>query len=169
MGLRYDDVTDSVTDLLNQVQANYFPELNNAKIKALFDLKRRRSGGMIVLARILKTNDLLRHLTRDENGGFDGYDYIITIDKVCWDNSTEEDRRRLLRHELRHTFFDIESEKNPYKLVSHSISDFHEEVELNKDDPRWRDRVGALVESIYEQQKDSAPEGGKGKKRGLSF
>lgn len=155
MGLRYEEVSEKVMDMLRELRAKYFPELRNAKIKALFDLKKRKSGGRLVLARILKTNDLIRHLTKDEVEAIEGYDYIITLDKLCWDNIDEADRTRILRHELRHAFFDIESENDPYKLVTHSISDFYEEVELNKDDPRWRERVGMLVEDIYAQEKEA--------------
>jgi hypothetical protein len=155
MGLRYEEVSEKVVDMLKELRVKYFPELRNAKIKALFDLKKRKSGGRLVLARILKTNDLIRHLTKDEVEAIEGYDYIITLDKLCWDSIDDADRTRILRHELRHAFFDIESENDPYKLVTHSISDFYEEVELNKDDPRWRERVGMLVEDIYAQEKEA--------------
>ena len=154
MGLRYDEVTDHAIELLKEVRSKDFPELVNAKIKVLFDLKKRKSGGQVVLARIIKTNDLIRHLTRDGADYHNGYDYIITIDKKCWDNITDLDRVKILRHEWRHTFFDIESEDNAYNLLNHSLSDFHEEVELNKDDPRWRERVATLTEDVYEQEKE---------------
>ncbi|MEN6617206.1 MAG: putative metallopeptidase [Syntrophorhabdus sp.] len=158
MAIRYDEVNDHVLDLLKEVRSQDFPELVNAKIKALFDLKKRKSGGLVVLARIMKTNDLMRHLTRNIPDLHEGYDYIITLDKKCWDNITDLDRVKILRHELRHTFFDIESEDNPYKLVNHSVSDFYEEVELNKVDPRWRERVATLTEDIYEQEKEARTE-----------
>jgi hypothetical protein len=103
----------------------------------------------------MKTNDLLRHLTKDEADAMEGYDYIITIDKTCWDSIIRDDKIRIVRHELRHTYFDIESEDNPYKLLDHSISDFYEEVEFNKDDPRWRERLATVVEDIYEQKKEA--------------
>jgi len=155
MGLRYDEVNDHLLTLLREVRTQDFPELVNAKIKVLFDLKKRKSGGMLVLARIIKTNDLMRHLTKNGGDAIEGYDYIITLDKKCWENITDLDRVKILRHELRHTFFDIESEDNPYKLLNHSISDFYEEVELNKNDPRWRERVATLTEDIYEQEKEA--------------
>ena len=158
MGLRYEEVTEKALDMLKDVKIRDFSELKNAKIKVLFDLKKRKSGGRIVLGRIMKTNDLIRHLTKDEVEAMEGYDYIITLDKMCWDNITDNDRIRILRHELRHTFFDTESEDDPHKLLSHSISDFYEEVELNRDDPRWRDRIGSLAEGIYEQQKEERAE-----------
>lgn len=154
MGLRYDEVNEEALSVLKEVRSQSFSELRNAKIKMLFDLRKRKSGGMIVLARIMKTNDLLRRLTIEEADSVEGFDYIITIDKTCWDNIVREDKVRILRHELRHAVFDIESEDNPYKLQNHTISDFYEEMELNKDDPRWRERLAALTEDIYEQRKE---------------
>jgi hypothetical protein len=155
MGLRYEEVTEDVTRMLHEIETRHFPELRNAKIITLFDLKKRTSGGRVVLGRIMKTNDLLRLLTKDEAVAVEGYDYIITLDKQAWGAITDEDKVRILRHELRHTYYDIESENNPYRLVDHSITDFYEEVELNRDDPRWRERVATVVEDIYEQQKEA--------------
>jgi hypothetical protein len=154
MGLRYEEVSEEVVRILDHVQSTHFPELKNAKIITLFDLKKRTSGGRVVLGRIMKTNDLLRHLTKDDAIAIEGVDYIITLDKQGWHAIEDDDRIRVLRHELRHTYYDIESEDNPYKLLDHSITDFYEEVDLNKDDPRWRERVATLVTDIYEQQKE---------------
>ena len=62
----------------------------------------------------------------------------------------------------------MESESNPYKLLDHSITDFYEEVELNKDDPRWRERVATVVADIYEQQaEERKAKGRKGKRKGF--
>ncbi|MGA3174721.1 MAG: putative metallopeptidase [Syntrophorhabdales bacterium] len=165
MGLRYEEVTEDVNRMLGEVESKYFPELKNAKIITLFDLKKRMSGGRVVLGRIMRTNDLLRHLTKDEAVAVEGYDYIITLDKRGWNAIGEEDRVRLLRHELRHTYYDIESDSNPYRLVDHSISDFYEEVELNKDDPRWRERVATVLGDIYEQEKEDRKQEQNKKKR----
>lgn len=165
MNNRYEEVTESVTEMLRRVQDAYFPELVNAKIKALFDKKKRISGGQFTLACILKPNELIKHFTSDERLGLDdGYDYIIIIDKVCWENAGHIDRERMIRHELRHTFFDINADDNPYKLIDHSVSDFYEEMELNRDDPKWKLRLASVMESIYEQQKEDAKRRGKGRK-----
>ena len=158
MGIRYEEVTDDVRRLLDKVLVDHFGELKNAKIIVLFDLKKRVSGGLIVLGHIKKTNDLIRHLTREDASSAEGYDYIITIDKKGWETIDDRDRVRLLRHELRHTHFDIDATENPYKLLDHSISDFYEEIELNKDDPKWRQRVATMLADIYEQQKEEAKE-----------
>jgi hypothetical protein len=164
LGIRYVEVTDDAIRLLDEVQTKYFPELRNAKIIMLFDLKKRTSGGRVVLGRIMKTNDLLRHLTKNEAEAVEGYDYIVALDKQGWDAIGTDDKVRILRHELRHTYYDIESENSPYKLIDHSITDFYEEVELNKDDPRWRERVATVVADIYEQEKEERKQE-KGKKR----
>jgi hypothetical protein len=164
MGLRYEEVTEDVWKMLREIKAEHFPELKNAKLILLFDVKKRISGGRVVLGRIMKTNDLLRHLTKDEAEAVEGYDYIVTLDKVGWSAITQEDRVRVLRHELRHAHFEIEAENSPYRLLDHSITDFYEEVELNKKDPRWRERVATIVADIYEQQKE-AKGSGRGKKR----
>ena len=169
MGLRYEEVTDDVRRMLNEVQTKHFPELKNAKIITLFDLKKRVSGGRVVLGRIMKTNDLLRHLTKDEAVAIEGYDYIISLDRQGWDAIGDADRVRVLRHELRHTYYDIESEENPYRLIDHSITDFYEEVELNKDDPRWRERVATVVADIYEQQKEDRKQQGKKRKKSKGY
>ena len=168
MGLRYEEANDEVVAMLKEIKAEHFPELKNAKIKVLFDRRKRKSGGLMVLGRIMKTNDLLRHLTIDEAGAVEGYDYIVTVDKLCWDNVTRADKERLIRHELRHTVFDIEAESNAYKLQDHTITDFYEEIEFNKDYPRWRERLSTLVEDIYEQQKESRLEKKKKAGTGLS-
>ena len=68
MALRYEEVTTDVTKLLHKVLVDHFGELKNAKIIALFDLKKRVSGGQIVLGHIMKTNHLIRHLTKEDAG-----------------------------------------------------------------------------------------------------
>jgi hypothetical protein len=158
MALRYEEVATDVRKLLDKVLIDHFGELKNAKIIALFDLKKRMSGGQIVLGRIVKTNDLLRHLSREDAGSAEGYDYIITLDKKGWEALNDKDRVRLLRHELRHTYFDIDAEENPYKLIDHTVNDFYEEIEINQDDPKWRQKAATMVTDMYEQEKEEANE-----------
>lgn len=155
--IRYEDCTSDVSDLAREIQAEFFPELRNIKIKFLFDLKKRSSNGRLVLARCQKANDLIKHFTIDEAGGDEGYDYIIYIDKVVWDNIERADRIRLVRHEMRHILIDDEA-KNPIKLCDHDVNDFAEEIELNRDDTRWATRVADLGVQIYEQQADQEAE-----------
>ncbi len=148
---RYQDPPAEVLDLVDRVRREWFPYLVNAKIKVLFDTKKRMSGGHFVLGRIQATSTVMRHLTRDEAGSDQGFDYILYLDAQVWDAIDETDRVRLIRHELRHCFYDLDAKTNPYKIIGHDIEDFREELELNKDDPRWRERVAAIAASLYDQ------------------
>ena len=148
MSSRFEDATQDVYDVFREVKIEHFPELRNAGILILFDKKKRQSGGRIVLGRIQKANELVKKLTDHEIE--DGYDYIMYIDKRAWEHSAEVDRVRLIRHELRHTLVDFDSRTTPYKLRGHTIEDFYEEIELNRDDSRWAERMAEVVASVYE-------------------
>ena len=150
--MRYDDVPDSIYQLYEDLKGKYFPHLANAKVLFLVNKRKMISRGNIVLGKIVKPNDLVRYLSRNEAPD-DGYDYIIYFDSKLIQHCDELDIERVLRHELRHTFFDSDS-KSPYKLVDHDFSDFYDEVELNKDDPSWAKRVSQTVSLIYHQEKD---------------
>lgn len=151
MGIRYEDTNPDVEKLLKEVINEWFPELRAARIKTLFDLKKRKSKGKLVLARIQKPNDIVKFFTIDESGAEEGYDYIMFIDKKCWNISDEDDRTRLLRHEMCHCLVDEESVSNPYKLQDHDFSDFVIEVERNKDVPNWCNILAERVDSAYEE------------------
>jgi len=148
--IRFEDAPNHAYTLMKEAVKDHFPELVNASILILMDLKKRAadSGNKIVLGRMSKTNDLTRHLTIDESGSESGYDYIMYLDKLMWDNIADPDRMRVIRHELRHTQVD-----DKYGLRDHTIEDFHSEVNLNDDDPRWRERVGLVLEAKYEALK----------------
>ena len=150
--MKYDDVPDSLYELYENLKGKYFPHLANAKILFLINKKKMMQKGTVVLGKIVKPSELVRYLSRNE-APEDGYDYIILFDSKLLQHCEETDIERVLRHELRHTFFDSES-KTPYKLVDHDFSDFYDEVELNKDDPSWAKRVSQTVSLIYHQEKD---------------
>lgn len=152
---RFEDVTEEVYNVLKEVKDAHFPVLAGASIKVLFDVKKRTSGGKMVMGRIQKTNDLLRHLTVEESDNEDGFDYIMYLDKKIWDNIEKIDRVRLVRHELRHTLVDLDTSGNPFKIVPHDIEDFAEELMLNEDDIKWAERVGELGLHLYEQERES--------------
>ena len=147
---RYEDSPQEVADFAEQVRARYFPELARARIAVLFDLRRRKSRGNWILASIHKPNELTKHFTKS-NLNPSGLDYVIVLDKAVWAEIQEQDRIRIVRHELRHTFYDLEAKGDPYKLVGHDVEDFWTEIDLNKDDPRWRIRVSEIAESVYDQ------------------
>lgn len=162
---RYLDCGNDVYKMLGKIQDEHFSDLRSAKIKCIFDTKKRKSGGKVVLASIRKASPLIKHFTADE-APEDGFDYILTIDEKVWKHTDEKDKERLIRHELRHTFIDDEA-KDPYKIVPHDIEDFVAEVKLNVDDPGWANRVVNLISDIYDQEKEDASD--KKKSRGKAL
>jgi len=152
--VRFEESSLEAKKVLQDVRDEYFPDLVNINILMLFDTKKRISGGKVVLGRIQKTNDLLRHLTIEDSRDDEGYDFIIYLDQKIFTNIEKDDKIRLIRHELRHILYDTESEKNPFKIAPHDIEDFKIELELNKDDIDWADRVASLGEALYSQESD---------------
>lgn len=150
--MKYDEVPDNILEMLEVLKSRHFPHLANAKMLLLSNKKKMLQRGNVVLGKIVKPTDLVKYLSRNEAPD-DGYDYIVLLDNKLIQHCAEADIERVLRHELRHTYFDSES-KTPYYLVDHDFTDFYDEVELNKDDPGWQKRVSQTVSLIYHQEKD---------------
>ena len=150
--MNFEDIPENIHELYEKIRNQYFPQLVNAKILFLINKKKMVKKGTIVLGKIMKPSPLVKYLSRNE-APEDGYDYIILLDGRLLQHCEDGDIERVLRHELRHTFFDSDS-NNPYKLVDHDFSDFYDEVELNNDDPGWSRRLSRTVSLIYDQEKD---------------
>lgn len=151
--MKYDEAPDSLQEMYEILKTEYFPYLANAKVLLLAHKKPMKSKGDLVLAKIIKPNDLHRYLSREEAPA-DGYDYIILFDNKLLQHGEKSDIERVMRHELRHIFFNSDA-KMPYQLVDHDFSDFYVEVELNKDDPGWAKRLTQTITLIYHQEQDN--------------
>jgi len=150
--IRYEEVTEKALALANTVINQEFPLLENVKIKFLFDTKKRVSHGRLVLGKCQKPNELVKHFTIDEAKDSDGYQYVITLDKLAFEHMEDVDRIRLLRHELRHVLVDLDDDGPVYRIAPHNIEDFVEEIELNGDDPDWARKVGENVKKLYKKR-----------------
>ncbi len=155
--LRFENATDDVYEMMDDMRQMYFPDIQDAKIKCLFDMKKRKQGGNLVLGRLQKSNDLIRRLTVEETRDDEGYDYVLFIDKKAWEVIPEIDKQRLIRHELRHADV-FPDKKHPYCLKDHDVQDFSEEIRLNQDDVSWAQRVATLVADVYDQESDDNEE-----------
>lgn len=144
---RYVETPKNVEELVEEVRSEYFPNLEGCIIKILMDTKKRTSEGNITVASVKKANNIERFLTADEmaNGGVD---IIMIIDSNIFYNLDRDDQLRIVRHELRHIFYDNEAEQ-PYKIIGHDVNDFKIEIKLNQDDPDWDERVSAISQSVY--------------------
>lgn len=154
---RYIDASDEAVKIKDELIKEFFPELVNAKIKMIFDTKPRKNSGRYIHAQITKANDLIKHLTAGETNDYAGYDYIMYIDQNVFENIEFVDKKRLIRHELRHCHVDPEKAKDPYKLKPHDIEDFYEDIELEQQsdngDMRWKERLSAVAESVHQKKK----------------
>jgi len=150
--MRFEDGNGESYNVMRTVREAHFPELAGCNIKIIFDLKKRMSGGKIILGSIQKPNELTRFFMIDEAGTDEGFDYVVRLDKKCWDLMELEDKKRLVRHELKHTDVDFDA-TTPYKIRGHTIEDFYSEVTLNEDDPRWAERVALSTLSAYEAER----------------
>jgi predicted metallopeptidase len=153
MANRFEDAPTSVEELVNRVISKDFDRLSGARIKIIFDTKKRSSGGKYVLGRMKKTNEHERFLTALETNTEDGYDYFMYLDKNVFEKIDEKDKIRLIRHELQHCELDFNAD-NPYKIKDHEITDFYDEIEYNRDDPRWGERLASIAESVYSSEND---------------
>lgn len=146
---RYEDSDDQLTEVFLKVLEEHFPQLQFLKFKLIYDLKKRVSKGALVLASIETASPKIKYLSRDKIA-IDGYDLLLIVDMKAWEVATEDQRTRLIRHELRHVQID---ETGMVKLVGHEIEDFHAEVKLNHDDPEWRMKLAIVTRDMYEQEK----------------
>lgn len=144
------DVSQAEYNLLNEIIKEYFTDLINAKFQIIFYNKLKKSRGKIVFAFIKKASRVEKFFSKEIIGG-EGYDYIVFLDKGIWENIEKDDKIRLMRHELRHCFVNSEKDDS-YFLIGHDLEDFIAEVELNKDDIRWGQRVAEIAVSVYEKE-----------------
>ena len=147
---RFEEVTEEVNEILQEVIEENFPQLEGAAIKSIFDTKKRKSGNDYTLGRTKKCSEFEKYLSAD-NIHPNGYNYFIYLDKNTWSEIPRSDKKRLLFHELCHMEVDFEK-KDPYMTKKHEIEGFHAELEYNKDDPDWGQRLANIAESIYEKE-----------------
>jgi hypothetical protein len=150
MGDKYQDAPKAIVDLAEKIRAELFPELKNATVQYIYNMKPRWHHGNRVFATIQGSNEKIRFLTATDTDP-EGVDYFMEFDGKLFDALEDPDRTRIIRHEFRHTFFDANAKKNPYKTVAHDFEDFHVEVAINKDEPMWKARVGAVCESVHDK------------------
>jgi hypothetical protein len=153
---RFYEADQSVTDLIQSLiyDDERFPNLKAATIIAVMDSKPKvdKLTGRVTFAYIKTANEVEKFLTRDGHN-IEGVDYIMFVNDLVWELANDKDKKRIISHELRHTFLD---EKGNFKLVKHDIEDFYAEVRLNEDDPMWGQSLGTVAIAKIEQMKEEA-------------
>lgn len=149
----FEEVPESVIKMMDDEITNNFSTIVNARIKILYNMKKKTSQGALVFGTMSKATPILNYLTSSSDSADDGYNYIMFLDGNVFPAIDVADQKRIIRHELNHIFIDLDA-KNPYKIVGHEINDFYKEIEYNKDEPRWLERVTAVAEQVYDSDDD---------------
>ena len=162
MSERYYEADAKTEAMLTTLINDRFAGLKAAKIKVLLDAKPKidKLRGAMIFASIKLTNEVERYLSKSMD--LNGLDYLIFINALCWEMASEKDKKRVLSHELRHTFID---EEGNYKLIRHDIEDFYVEIKLNEDDPMWGQSLSVIAMAKFEQMK-ADEKAAKAKKKG---
>ena len=145
---RYSNVDKDTTKLINSIINESFKHLLQARIKMIFDARKRKSSGKYVIGKIQKTNEFTRFLTSVETGDPAGFDYFLYLDEKVFEAIDTIDKIRVVRHLLQYEDIDYESD-TPFKLRKEEVLTWYDEMEFNKEDPKWQDRLQAVAESIH--------------------
>jgi hypothetical protein len=157
----YREAPAEVLTLVQTVKERFFGDMVSANIKVLFDTKPKLKSW---LAYISKPSQLVRYLTSNPEIGQpeEGWDYILVIDELPWEHYSEDDKMRLIRHELRHCEYNPESEERSkqYGIAKHDYEDFYAEVLLasQENELKWRVRASEVAASVYEDLKEKEKE-----------
>ena len=150
---RYVEPDVDTLNMFESLKTERFEHLDGARFKLIVDLKPKinKLKGSLVFAYVRLSTKVEKYLVMQQNKL---YDYFIFISGLVWDIASKEDKKRILSHELRHCIID---NKGDFKTVGHEIEDFYAELQLNEDDPMWKQslNVEALAEydRIKEQEK----------------
>ena len=139
----------SVYAIFMQMLDEHFPELSSHSFGLLFRDSIKKSRGSVILAAICQPTKLMSYYAKNDAGN--PFDYIMIVDEMVWACASDEDRIRIIRHELRHCFI---TERGESKLVGHDFQDFYKEVEINSDSPNWANHLVEVTLAGYKQIKD---------------
>jgi len=126
-----------------------FPELSGYSFGLLFKQTAKKSRGRMTLAYVTQPTKLMSFFAKDDKGN--PFDVLMVVDEMVWACASDEDRIRLIRHELRHCRV---NDKGNLGMVDHDFQDFYEEVELNADNPHWASKLAEVATAGYKQVKD---------------
>lgn len=153
---RFYEPDQDTIDLVEEIIRERFPYLRNANIISIMDGKERisKTNDTVEFAYIKRANDMENFLVHSMDGNIDedeNVDYFMFLHSLVWEISSVDNKKRIISHELRHTFLD---EKGRYKLVAHEVTDFYAEIKLNSEEPRWGQDLAEIVRLTYEQRKE---------------
>jgi predicted metallopeptidase len=109
----YEEATE-VRSIANDLINKYHSNLRQAAIKYLYRDPAPRSGGKTVLGRATKVSGKYKAVS--------GFDFIIEISKLHFENMDQDKKKALIDHELSHCYIDLEGK---IKTISHDFEGFN--------------------------------------------
>lgn len=146
---RYESAPKSVTRLTRQMIKSHFPVMENFSTKIVLDNKGMKSKGRRIFGKLKKADDLSKFLTKAEENAFEGYTFIMILDKKMTENISKSDLKRVIFHELSHGGMDDNG--NP-TILDHDFMGFYAELDYNSDDPKWNERIGLQLAQAYGEE-----------------
>jgi len=140
---RYEDAPKSVIRVVKQMIKNEFPVMREFNTKVILDTKGMKSKGKRLFGKLRKADDLNKFLSKAEENSFEGYTFVMILDKELVEAAPKSDLKRVVFHELNHGGMD---EKGKPILIDHDFEGFYVELDYNNDDPSWKERLAALLE-----------------------
>ena len=152
------DVDEKTLELFNEIKTEHFMDLRDAEFQVIFRTKRKGNDDNLVVAEICKLNNIAKFLSTQIPEVDDCLNYIIVIDKNVWNCLEDEDKFRVLFHELCHCDVQFKDDGTiNYGLRDYTIKSFFEAVSMEQregGDPKWKDRVSMVGVSIYDEIKE---------------
>ena len=152
---RFEEAPQKVRDFVGSVirEGEEFRELVGVPIVVLFDLKQRKSHGMMVFGRLSTVSEAMRTLTAAEINEHEGWAYVMFLDKAVWLRAPDDIRRALVAHELRHCLVVYSKDGEPqYKAIGHDIELFEGDLGPDRALPEWPGELAAIAEQAYDHK-----------------
>lgn len=146
---RYENAPKTITRLTKQMIKDHFPAMQNFNTKTVLDNKGMKSKGKRVLGKLKKVDDLSKFLTKTEENAFEGYTFVMILDKLMTETISKSDLKRVIFHELNHGGMDDKG--NPI-IIDHDFVGFYSELDYNKDDPKWSERIALQLAQAYGEE-----------------
>lgn len=122
---------DEIVPYVEKSIEKWFSSYDMELIKPFFYYKKKSKSGRTILAYIRKASEFEQLLLNNI-----ATQYLLFVDGNVWPELGEEDRTRLIRHELRHIFIDYDKDGEPkYQMADHNLIDFREDYEIEQGKP----------------------------------
>ena len=122
---------DELVPYVEKSIEKWFPSYDMELIKPFFYYKKKSKNGRTVFAYVRKASDFEKLLLNNI-----ATEYLLFVDGNIWPELAEDDKVRLIRHELRHIYIDYDKEGEPkYGIADHNLIDFREDYEIENGTP----------------------------------